>query len=161
MAHPDTYKGRYVLLRAQVADVRTEGDKPTVWLVEHALGSMAIDREVGPTSRTEVSTRTTSGPASGPARAGEGGYSSSSSEQWVRGKTVRQYDNVSNETGREALGRLPKPDPFFEPGKDFVVLARFDGVRIASGGSEDDEEAPRLPVLTIVSYHPPHPLVVY
>jgi hypothetical protein len=74
---------------------------------------------------------------------------------------MRRYDNISEETGREALGRLPQADPFLEPGKDFVVLARFDGIRITSGGDDEDEDAPKLPVLTIVGYYAPHPLVVY
>jgi hypothetical protein len=34
-------------------------------------------------------------------------------------------------------------------------------MRLTSGGADEDADAPRIPVLTIVSYHPPHPLVVY
>jgi hypothetical protein len=56
---------------------------------------------------------------------------------------------------------MPQADPFFAPGKDFVVLARFDGLRVTSSGEEEDEDAPKLPVLTIVSYYAPHPLLVY
>ncbi len=147
ISQPDTYKGRYVLLRAQVADVRTEGEKPTFWLVEKRLGS----EEGGASPRlTEVSSR----------RSGWWSGSGSSSEQEPGSATGQRFDNVSSETGREALGRLAQPDPFFVSGKDFLVLARFDGMRATSGGG-DDEETPRLPVLSIVSYFIPHPLAVY
>jgi len=150
VAQPDTYKGRYVLLRAQVADVRAEGEKATVWLVEQGLGSIATERELSPSYRTDVATASASN-----------NLATASNERWSRSVTQKHYENISSETGREALGRLAQPDPFLEPGKDFVVLARFDGVRITSGGGEDEEDAQRLPVLTIVGYYPPHPLIVY
>lgn len=163
VAQPDIYKGRYLLLRAQVADVRSEGDKPTVWLVEQELGSMESDQPVGYATRKD-SVKVHSGAVNGDVgilgRSNLGGQISTS-ESELSASTVRRFDNVTGETGREALGRLPKVDPFFAPGKDFVVLARFDGLRTTSGGDEDDDEAPKLPVLTIVNYYEPHPLVVY
>ena len=151
IAQPDTYKGRYLLLRAQVADVRNDGAEPTVWLVEQGLESVERDQPVGATTRDEwTSTRSDSG--------GRGAFT----ERGTRSVTLPRYDNVSDETGREALGRLAKVDPFFSPGKDFVVLARFDGLRVtSSGGEEAEEDAPKLPVLSIVGYYAPHPLVVY
>ncbi len=158
VAQPDTYKGRYVLLRAQVADVRSEGEKSTVWLVEQGLGSIATERELSPSYRTDVATASASNSAGGGAA---GNYATASNERWSRSVTEKHYENISSETGREALGRLAQPDPFLEPGKDFVVLARFDGLRVTSSGGEDEEDAQRLPVLTIVGYYPPHPLVVY
>jgi hypothetical protein len=163
IAQPEVYKGRYLLLRAQVADVRSEGDKPTVWLVEQGLTSVAGEQPVGYSTRKDsVSVR--SGAVDGDVgmlgRANVGGQLSTS-EREQRSTMVQRFDNVADETGREALGRLAQADPFFAPGKDFVVLARFDGMRITSGGNEDDEAAPKLPVLTIVSYYAPHPLVVY
>ena len=75
--------------------------------------------------------------------------------------TEPQYDNISTDTGREALGRLSKPDPFLSPGRDFVILARFDGMRATSGSLDENDDGPRIPVLSIVSYFTPHPLVVY
>lgn len=164
IAQPDTYKGRYLLLRAQVADVRSEGNQPTVWLVEEGLGSVQRDRPVGYTSHRDV-VRTHSGNVGGDlgmlGRSNLGGHVTTGSHE-RRSLSVPNYDNISEETGREALGRLAKPDPFFSPGKDFVVLARFDGLRATSSGDEDeDEDAPKLPVLSIVGYYSPHPLVVY
>ncbi|WP_395828543.1 hypothetical protein [Archangium violaceum] len=163
IAQPDIYKGRYVLLRAQVADVRSEGDKPTVWLVEQELGSVESEQPVGYATRKD-SVSVHSGAVGGDVgllgRSNLGGQISTS-EREQNASTVRRFDNVSGETGLEALGRLPNADPFFAPGKDFVVLARFDGLRTTSGGSEDDDDAPKLPVLTVVGYYEPHPLVVY
>jgi len=164
IAQPDIYKGRYLLLRAQVADVRSEGDKPTVWLVEQVLGSVESDQPVGYSTRKDkvsVHSGQLGGDVGLLGRANLGGQLASS-EREQSSTTVRRFDNVSNETGREALGRLSKVDPFFAPGKDFVVLARFDGLRTTSGGDEDEEEdAPKLPVLTIIGYYAPHPLIVY
>ncbi|WPB81620.1 hypothetical protein KYC5002_21185 [Archangium violaceum] len=163
VAQPEMYKGRYLLLRAQVADVRTEDDKPTVWLVEQGLGSVEREQSVGYSTRRD-SVKVHSGAVGG--NVGLLGPSNlggqiSSSEQEVSSSTMQRFDNITDETGREALGRMPKADPFFAPGKDFVVLARFDGLRVTSSGEEDDEDAPKLPVLTIVSYYAPHPLLVY
>jgi hypothetical protein len=163
IAQPDIYKGRYLLLRAQVADVRSDEDKPTVWLVEQTMGSVVREQPVGVTTRRE-SVKVRSGALGGDVgsfgRANLGGQlTTRESEQTA--SSVSRYDNFSDETGREALGRLASADPFFAPGKDFVVLARFDGLRTTSGGDDEDEDAPKLPVLTIVSYHAPHPLVVY
>lgn len=163
VAQPDIYKGRYLLLRAQVADVRSEGDKPTVWLVEQGLGSVSRAQPVGYATRRD-SMRVHSGAVGGDAgllgQANLGGQLSTS-EREVSSTTVERFDNLSDETGREALGRMREADPFFAPGQDFVVLARFDGLRVTSGGEEEDEDAPKLPVLTIVGYYAPHPLVVY
>jgi hypothetical protein len=83
-------------------------------------------------------------------------------ERTVTAQTIPNYDNISQETGREALGRLAQPDPFLAPGRDFVILGRFDGMRVTAGtDEEEDADAPQLPVLSIVGYYSPQPLVVY
>ncbi|MCP3099413.1 hypothetical protein LZ198_11085 [Myxococcus sp. K15C18031901] len=160
---PDTYKGRYVLVRAQVADQRTEGERPTVWLVEQTLSSVETSAPVGYGERVDTLTSSSGDlggqtQLTGPGRVGGSFVTRERSDSSV---TQRHFDNISDETGREALGRLAKADPFLETRRDYVFLARFDGVRLTSGGADDDAEAPRIPVLTIVSYHAPQPLVVY
>jgi len=162
MAQPDTYKGRFILVRAQVGDVRVAEEKPTVWLVEQGLGSVGSEQQVGIASRRDSSS-STSGNLGGQTTLGGGNVSGSlSKDKTTRdSNTVIRYDNVSSDTGREALGRLPKADPFLAPGRDFVILARFDGMRTTSGALDEDDEGPRIPVLSIVSYYIPHPLVVY
>lgn len=163
MDRPDTYKGRYVLLRARVADQRTEGERPTVWLVEQTLSSVETDAPAG-YGEVSDSLSSYSGDLDGQTQLtgpGRIGGTVTSRQRSARTVTRKHYDNISDETGREALGRLPNADPFLETRRDYVILARFDGMRVTSGGSDADDEAPRIPVLTIVSYHPPHPLVVY
>jgi hypothetical protein len=162
IAQPDTYKGRYVLVRAQVGDMRTAEEKPTVWLVEQGLGSVASEQQVGIATRTD-SVSTTSGNVGGETTLGGGNVSGSlAKDKTTRNShTILRYDNISSDTGRAALGRLQKADPFLAPGRDFVILARFDGMRTTSGALDEEDEGPRIPVLSIVSYHIPHPLVVY
>lgn len=146
-----------------MADQRTEGERPTVWLVEQALGSVETDTPVGYSERTDVLS-SFSGDLDGQTQLtgpGRIGGEVASRRRTDRYGTRKHYDNISDETGREALGRLPRADPFLETRRDYVILARFDGMRLTSGGPDGDDEAPRIPVLTIVSYHPPHPLVVY
>ncbi len=162
IAQPDTYKGRYILVRAQVGDARTQGEKSTVWLVEHGLGSVSSEQQVG-LARRRDSASTLSGNVGGETSLGSGtvGGAVTQTESNRSSETVPHYDNVSTETGREALGRLAKPDPFLAPGRDFVILARFDGMRTTSGALDEDDDGPRIPVLSIVGYFIPHPLVVY
>ncbi|RKH12206.1 hypothetical protein D7V97_09220 [Corallococcus sp. CA053C] len=164
IAQPDTYRGRYVLLRAQVADQRLDGERPTLWLVEQGLQSVGSHRDVGVTYRTDTLSETSGDLGGRTVLTGEGrvGGSLVTRESTGQSATVRTYDNISEETGREALGRLPAPDPFLESRRDYVILARFDGLRVTSGMTTDDEdEGPRIPVLTIVSYHLPQALAVY
>lgn len=163
MDRPDTYKGRYVLLRAQVADQRTEGERPTVWLVEHTLQSVETHTPVDYGERSDT-VSSFSGDLDGQTQLtgpGRLGGVVTTRQRTDRAMTRRHWDNISDETGREALGRLPRADPFLETRRDYVILARFDGMRLLSGGADGEDEAPRIPVLTIVSYHPPQPLVVY
>ena len=47
MTQPDTYKGRYVVLRAKVSEIRATDTATTVKLAEYDLGSTGFDREVG------------------------------------------------------------------------------------------------------------------
>lgn len=162
MSQPDTYKGRFILVRAQVGDVRIAEEKPTVWLVEQGLGSVGTEQQVGIASRRDTRS-TTAGNLSGETTLVGGNVNGSlSKDKTARdSRTVLRYDNISSDTGREALGRLPKADPFLSPGRDFVILARFDGMRTTSGALDEDDEGPRVPVLSIVSYYIPHPLIVY
>jgi hypothetical protein len=130
--------------------------------VEQGLGSVATAQPVGVVRRREKQS-TTTGNLGGETTLGSGtvGGSLSQSETTQTGDAVIHYDNISSDTGREALGRLRKPDPFLAPGRDFVILARFDGMRTTSGALDEEDEGPKIPVLSIVSYYIPHPLIVY
>jgi len=57
-------------------------------------------------------------------------------------------------TGRQALGKLPEADPFLEPNKEFVFVARFDGAR--PGNPPNGTMA----ALTITIYYSPGALLL-
>jgi hypothetical protein len=156
---PEVYKGRYVMFRAKVNERRSEGRTFTARLGETMLQSEVFEFPVG-LARRSTSTTTIGGNVRGRPFPGEVSGSVTLSRDATSYSSGRRFENVVVETGREALVRLPEVDPFLEPGKEFIVLARFDGVRTtASSASDDDPEV--VPVLTLITYHPPGPLVVY
>ena len=112
--------------------------------------------EVGPKYKTE---RQSSGSAAVDVKTSRYGNASATGNYSDQGSTtsskvVRRFENEKTATGRSALGRLAKADPFMEPGKEFVFLGRFDGLRPGPEGEEP------TPLLTVVSYFAPSPLVV-
>ncbi|HEY7724554.1 MAG TPA: hypothetical protein VH880_04425 [Anaeromyxobacteraceae bacterium] len=160
--HPELYQGRLLLVRARVDDVRTEKGKTTVRLSEFALaGQVKFVEDDSRTARRSSSR----GAASGEYRTSRHGSGSGraeftrSGESYVT-KESKRLENTPQETGIQALARLPAADPFFEPGRQFVVLARFDGVREVPGEEEDEKEVVRLPVLSVITYAEPNPNVV-
>lgn len=159
--HPDIYRGRLVMARVRVDDVKTDRNRTTVRLAEIALGGQV--KYVEGSSRWKSSTtregqgeakwnssRYGSGSASGNYNAKSASYSTTES---------RLTENVATETGLEALGRLSAQDPFFEPGRQFVVLARFDGMREVPG-EDVGEDAQKLPVLSVIGYAEPSAAIV-
>jgi hypothetical protein len=169
MKQPDVYKGRYVIVRARLFDVKMDAKSATAMLAETSFKSAESLRASGD---VYVSSYTRSGNASGSTsgsgayqtdrsgsgrgsytQSGESGYNSSGSS--TSGRAKKFYENVVNATGRQALGRLPEADPFLEPNKEFVFVARFDGVR--PGNAPDT--AP-MAALTILTYYPPGALLL-
>ena len=143
MKQPDVYRGRYVIVRARLFDVKMDEKNATAMLAETSMRPAEALRDSGD---VYVSTYSSSsahrGSSSGSgaydtdrygsgrgsySSSGESGYSSSGSSTYGRAK--RYYENVVNATGLQALGRLPEADPFLEPNKEFVFVARFDGAR--------------------------------
>jgi len=169
MRQPDVYKGRYVILRARLFDVRMDDKSATAMLAETSMKSAEGLRDSGDVyvtsynrSGTYSGSRTGSGAyqtdRNGSGRgtysqSGEGGYSSSGSS--TSGRAKRVYENVVNATGRQALGRLPEADPFLEPNKEFIFVARFDGVRPGNAPNTTP-----LAALTIVTYYSPGALLL-
>lgn len=168
LSQPGVYRGRYVVLRARVTSIQGEAAQPTVQLVESTLGNVGSDQQVG---RKLTATSNVSGTvqASGSYRNNAGLSGSGSGRASFSGQkttdymvTERRYDNVVSETGVVALGRLAKADPFLVPGKEFIVLARFDGVRRTPGSGEGEDAGPKVtPIVTVFNYFEPNPLVVY
>jgi len=167
--NPDLYQGRLLLLRARVDQVKTEKGRTSVTLSEFVLS--------GQTSYQEGDTREVQRSSGQSRRSGSGSLDiktsrhgnasvrsrydadASHSSSSTHGVETRRSDNTPVESGLMAVGRVPGPDPFFEPGRQFVILARFDGVREVPTESEE-AEVERMPIVTVLSYAEPSPVIV-
>lgn len=150
MAQPQVYAGRLVILRARAGELRTQGGAATVELTEYTHNADMVYAAVGPghQHKTRVHQRDREGSATE-------AHHTSATDQDTRMEKRMVTDDV--ETGRTALGKLAKVDPFFEPDKDFVILARFDGVRETADDDGDDQRA----VLSVLHYFRPGALALY
>src|SRR5438874_2166705 len=155
LRQPDVYKGRWVLVRGALTEIRQEAGKPAAMVRETSLRATAREVQVGNVSRwdrsstasaqSEVAT-TRYGNARGSSRYASNGRSEFS--------TVKQkFDNERVETGRLAIGRLAQADPFLEPEKDFLFLGRFEGT---SPGRDQQPVA----LLSIAGYFQPNALLL-
>jgi hypothetical protein len=174
MEQPEIYRGKHVLMRAKVSEIRMRKGAPTVMLTERAIGSFQYDVQEGRISRsTGGYSNGSNTAASGGARMTStrfgnatvrGGYQSSSSSEggsWSEsGQVSRHYDNVAEETGRAALGVLKQADPFLQANKDFVLLTKFEGVRKTSSGEIGDDDQ-TIAILKVLTYHEPESYQVY
>jgi hypothetical protein len=183
LRQPDVYKGRWVLVRGALSEIRQDGGRTAAVMRETSLRATAREVQVGNVSRVDSSSSGSSrsdgqvsryGSARGSAQysgtggssqySGSGHYSGGSrysgSSQYSSGSrteysSVKQkFENERVDTGRLALGRLARADPFLEPEKDFLFLARFDGVSAAC-----DQEQP-MALLSIAGYFQPSPFLV-
>jgi hypothetical protein len=155
ISHPDLYKGRLVMLRARVDDIRTEKGRTTVQLAEFAVGgrthwvegnTRAVRNSTARGSASVDVTTSRYGSAQGSAK-----FDRNSTTTW--GRETKRHDNVAEETGNLALAKLASPDPFFEPGRQFIVLGRFEGVRQLATESEDATST--VAVMSVVAYFEP------
>lgn len=131
--HPDIYKGRMILVRAEVGDVMSDKGKYTLRLVEKGFSTK--QRWMDTTD----------------SRAHRGVAGTFYAEKKVGFNEMR-------ETGLQALARIKGSDPFLVPGRDFLFLARFDGVRETDGDFGDNAES--TPVLSVVTYIEPASQIV-
>jgi len=131
MAQPDVYKGRYVIVRGKLTDVKLEARSATAMLDEMSMKAVALNRV--DQEDTIVKTNVFA-------------------YKWTL--EHRFNENLLNPTGRKALGRLPEADPFLEPDNQFVFVARFDGARPAN------ESEQKVAILSILGYYRPAALVV-
>lgn len=157
--HPDLYHGRLVLLRARVDDVKTEKGRVSVRLAEFALSGQlkdvaGSDRFVT-RKKAQSDSQWSRSAISGTARRQWSGESEKT-EGWEK---TQRTENTPQETGLQALAKLQTADPFFEPGRQFVILGRFDGVREVPGEGEEGE-AEKMPVLSVILYVEPSPVIV-
>ena len=155
LRQPDVYKGRWLVVRGRIGDLRSEGNVTTALLSESSLRSTEKETPVGPKYRHESESSYAGSAQVNTTRYGnaQGSAQSSTSSKNTWSKVNTSFENEKFVTGRQALGRLAQADPFLEPNKDFIFLARFDGVR---SNTEGDEVA----VISIVSYFQPNALLI-
>jgi hypothetical protein len=134
---PDIYRGKLVVLRAQVALTYLQAPEPSVRLTELTLGSELQPVEVRPSyDRTWRSS----------GYYGDTRYGSRSESSYTT--TVKRAFNVELPSGLEALGRTERPDPFLSGEQVYIVLARFDGLsRFPRAGLQGEESLPVLSIL--------------
>src|SRR5205823_2302668 len=117
LSQPDIYKGRYVIIRGKLTDVKVDAKSATAMLDEVSMKAADLTRTGQDMGIIES-----------------------------RYNRLRFHDehhfaeNVMNPTGRKVLGRLPEADPFLEPDKEFVFVGRFDGAK-----PSNDEQKVALP----------------
>jgi hypothetical protein len=155
LRQPDVYKGRWVLVRALLTEMKQEGGKAAAMVKETSLRATSREVQVGNISRSESSTSSSVSAQAQTTRYGNArGSAQYSSTGRFETSTVKQkFENEHVETGRQALGKLPQADPFLEPDKDFIFFARFDGVRPGEDGQP-------LAVLSIAGYYQPSALLI-
>lgn len=152
LENPKLYAGRLILLRAKVEELRHEDGKLVAALAERTLASERRARQVGASAvQSQEVTDTDEAP---PGR----GFANRHRSLWRSEQRVEApyYVNVSVDTGRLALASVPAADPFLEPGQEFLVLARFDGLE-----PPDEPRDPPVARVTLISYERPAGLVLY
>lgn len=151
LRQPAVYKGRWLVLRGRLGELQTDGAQSAALLSETTLHNNVYDQQVGSSSHHESSSSGHIDARTSQFGSGSASWSDASKSKSYSSK--QHYENEVASTGRQALGRIAKPDPFLTPDKEMVFLARFDGVR-----TDDNNETVAL--VTIQSYFPPSPLVV-
>lgn len=167
MRNPALYKGRVLIFRARVDEMKPLANKKaTLRLAQVDLttqdkyvvlggfqtrtsGSSSISEKGSGSYREKDNGRKYSGSAEG-----SDSYSNARSSERTYEFSWRRPDNGLMETGRVVLARLDAPDPFLEPGMNVVVVGRFDGVREVPG-QEEDQEAQTFAVITLFGYFEP------
>lgn len=154
LRQPGTYRGKYVLVRGKVTDVRASKGAPEVRVMQMGNKAASYDKAVGSKyssssrgSRSGSMSYNTSNYGSGSAQGSMSSAGSYSSQM-----TEEKYENVVEETGQEALLRLTQADPFLVVDGDFLFLTRFDGAK-KSDASPDEDMAENIALLSLVSYH--------
>jgi len=164
LRQPDVYKGRWVIVRGSLEDLKSNGSGTAAMLHETSLRNTVRDVDVGGYSYSSSSSANARGSGEGSSNSsrngnesysgsGSGSYTSSSSSTYSI--TKKKFENEKVETGRLVLGKMPEADPFLEPGKEFIFLARFDGLR----PSNETDNKP-VAVMNISAYYKPNALLV-
>lgn len=155
LRQPEVYKGRWVLLRGALSEIKQEGAKTALIMRETSLRATSREVQEGSISRVDRSGTTSARAEVQTSRYGnaQGSAQVSSSGRTEYSRVKQRFENERVETGRRAVGKLAQADPFLEPEKDFLFLARFDGVSTAR------EEQP-VAMLTVAGYYQPNALLI-
>ncbi len=163
LRQPDVYKGRWVLVRGALSEIKQEGNRAAAIMRETSLRATAHEVQDGPIHRYDSSsTSKAQGEFSSTtksSRTGRTDYKANASGQYSStgrseySSVKQKFENERVETGRRAVGKLPQADPFLEPEKDFLFLARFDGV---NPGQDQEPVA----MLSIAGYFQPNALLI-
>ncbi|MEW5855151.1 MAG: hypothetical protein AB2A00_40620 [Myxococcota bacterium] len=156
LAEPGTYKGRILVLRGTVKERRSEGGKTAVEVAETALQSDVVEVTSGGRKYvSEYQGRTTYDVAGNSRATGRfDGTASVNRSGRSSGRYVEERNvNKPMETGETFIGKLDKPDPFLEVGRDYVMVVRFNGM--VAMDAEDMEEPEQRGTGTILGYFRP------
>lgn len=149
LAEPDAYKGRAVLVRGTAKRGRPVNGGREFTLVETKV--MAESEWVTAPGTSRLSTKFSGATADQPGVDVKG---RGLVEENVRSETakVEVLHNVSVETGREVIARLPSGEPSLEPSTDYIIVLKFTGVETVENldGESDDE-----PTAVVLDYFEP------
>lgn len=165
IASPRLYQGRMVMLRAEVTGVTQQSSGLVAHLTEVALTSEEGEpRQVSETSELRFSHQATPLPHSPAPEGPQMRDTATQTHRW----TVPVWKNVSIPTGNHAVATVGTPDPFFEPGSELVLLAKFEGLEPSEKPSDEPAHlamrrgrSPKpVPKLEILGYAHPSKLVL-
>src|SRR5207248_11218262 len=117
LRQPDVYKGRWVLVRGALTDIRREAGKPAAMVRETSLRATSREVQVGNVSRWDRSSTASAQSEVATTRyANAGGSTRYASNGRSELYAVEQmFHNESVEPGRRANGRIAQADPFTGP----------------------------------------------
>ncbi len=149
LAEPDAYKGRFVLVRGTAKRGRPVDGGREFTLAETKV--MAESEWVTAPGTSRLTTKFQGATADQPGVDVKGRGLVEDNQRSETAK-VEILHNVSVETGRELVARLPSGEPSLEPATDYIVVLRFTGLEpiVNADGDTDDE-----PVGVVTDYFEP------
>jgi hypothetical protein len=139
LAEPDAYKGRFVLVRGSARRGRAVDGGREFTLVETKV--MAESEWVTAPGTSRLTTKFSGATADRPGVDVRGRGLVEDNQRSETAK-VEVLHNVSVETGRELIARLPSGEPSLEPATDYIVVLRFVGLEPVTNADGDVDTEP-------------------
>jgi hypothetical protein len=134
--HPELYRGRSVAFIARVELVeKAPKGKGVARLAEQSVVTRATGTRLVPRYSTTQ-------------KQDEHGRRYRERDGYAPDDVVSTYDNGFEDTGVGVIAYLQRLDPFFEPGGNFLVVGRFDGLVEVPEALDE-----RQPAVTILGYY--------